>query len=192
MNWQAIVPLKRVSERKARLSRVLTPAQREVLSRDMFRHVIDAMRGVPQISEIAVLSAEPPDNWRGRILADEGGGLNCALAHACSQLIGANVVVIHADLPFLSAHDIDALLDGAGCGCAIAPDRHELGTNALALRAMQYFPFSFGTDSLKAHRRARVGHCRLVRRKGLAFDIDTPDDLELARKVGFDFGVPAE
>ncbi len=192
MNWSAIVPLKIASRRKTRLAQMLTPAQREALSVDMFCHVADVLRAVPRISDVVVLCGEPPEPWRGRVIGDTDGVLNSALADACNQLGGAKLLIVNADLPFLSVQDVDALIDAAECGCAIAPDRHELGTNALALQATDTFLFSFGAGSLRAHCRANGGKHRLVRRMGLAFDIDTPDDLELAKRTEYGSRVLAE
>jgi 2-phospho-L-lactate guanylyltransferase (CobY/MobA/RfbA family) len=96
--------------------------------------------------------------------------------------VGA-VAVLHGDLPALTSADVTALLaaaTGDGALVAIAPDAADTGTNGLALAPPDVMGFHFGAGSLEAHRRAakRAGAwTTLVRRPGLAFDIDTPADL---------------
>ena len=71
------------------------------------------------------------------------------------------------------------LADAGLGGCAIAPDRHGIGTNAIALAPGHIFRFAFGAASLGAHR-AQGSHV-LVDREGLMFDLDTPGDLAALR-----------
>jgi 2-phospho-L-lactate guanylyltransferase len=93
------------------------------------------------------------------------------------------LAVLHGDLPTLTSPDVTALLaaaTGDGALVAIAPDAAGTGTNGLALGPPDVIGFQFGAGSLEAHRRAakRAGAwITLVRRPGLAFDIDTPADL---------------
>jgi 2-phospho-L-lactate guanylyltransferase len=65
-------------------------------------------------------------------------------------------------------------------GVAIAPDRRGTGTNGLALHPPNAIPFRFGADSFAAHQEAAHAadlSVAVVQRRGLAFDLDTPDDL---------------
>jgi 2-phospho-L-lactate guanylyltransferase len=93
-------------------------------------------------------------------------------------------LVIMADLPLVDAADLEdmfARLQGADM--VIAPDRHDRGTNAVLVRRPQRFVSSFGNvDSFVRHVAGatsvgwRVDVCR---RRGLAVDIDVPEDLPL-------------
>jgi 2-phospho-L-lactate guanylyltransferase len=185
--WTAIVPFKPPGARKTRLAEILSPAQREILSERLFRHVLGTLRAVPLVSRVVVLSAVRPGDgvaW----LADSGGGLNVEL-HAARRGLGAErVVIVHADLPFFGVADVTALLVAAEAGCAIAPDRHRAGTNALALNGHLGFGFAFGVGSFQAHLLAGNGQAVVVETPGLGFDIDTPGDFELAVGRGFDTG----
>ena len=63
---------------------------------------------------------------------------------------------------------------------AIAPDRTGSGTNGLALRPPEIIGFHFGAGSREAHEtaaRAAGVAAVIVDRPGLAFDLDTPEDL---------------
>jgi 2-phospho-L-lactate guanylyltransferase len=61
----------------------------------------------------------------------------------------------------------------------IAPDEQEEGTNALALTPPAPDFFRFGPNSFQAHlemARTRGMTVRVLRRPGLAHDLDTPDE----------------
>ncbi len=180
MRWTAVMPLKQGPDRKSRLASVLTLDQRIALSDRMAAHVLACLDAVPIIETRLLLSPHPAlgATW----VTDGGHGLNAELA----ALQQRPLLVIHADLPFLSPDDIAALLaaaerDGAG----IAPDRHGTGTNALALTRPGPFPFAFGPDSCAQHKRSMDGAMAIVDRDGLAFDLDMPDDLAEASRRGF-------
>jgi 2-phospho-L-lactate guanylyltransferase len=185
MTCWALVPLKRRAACKMRLAGQLSPAQRLQLVRLMLARVIGAVRQSQCIDALACVSAER-DTVPAEIplLADAGTGLNSALDAARQMLIdrGADeLVVLPADLPFVTAADIDALVEsGRRAGCALATDRPGLGTNALWLPARMPFRFQFGPGSRLRHleEAKRLGLTpALVSLPGLAFDVDGPDDL---------------
>jgi 2-phospho-L-lactate guanylyltransferase len=184
-----IVPHRGLEHAKTRLAGVLDPAQRADLAERLLRHVLEV--AVEAGPEVVVIS---PDAELGALVTDAGArlsvqrglGLNAGLAQArdeaLSEGVGA-VAVLHGDLPALTSADVTALLaaaTGDGALVAIAPDAADTGTNGLALAPPDVMGFHFGAGSLEAHRRAakRAGAwTTLVRRPGLAFDIDTPADL---------------
>lgn len=181
MTWTAIVPLKAAAERKTRLAPVLGPEERIALCDRMARTVIDALAQASDVGRIFVLSPDavsaPGTSW----IWDRGTGLNDELART-REALGGPTLVIHADLPFLSAADVTALLKAAGDeGVALAPDRRGEGTNAIALAEARPFRFAFGASSFRAHR--AQGSCTAVQRPGLALDIDVPEDLRLAQTL---------
>jgi len=183
MSWTAIVPIKPPGDRKSRLAALLSQDERVRLSDALLWHVLDVLAQVPAISTIVVVSAVSPAGWNGHWTLDAGRGLNAEL-QAASAALGRNVLVIHADLPGLAVNDVEALIAGAGNGVAIAPDRHQSGTNALAVADVSNFSFSFGVGSFARHR-AIAGECSaVVSRDGLALDIDFPDDFALALERG--------
>ncbi|MCJ7549608.1 MAG: hypothetical protein MUQ30_07995, partial [Anaerolineae bacterium] len=67
-------------------------------------------------------------------------------------------------------------------GVVIAPDRRELGTNALLVTPPDLVPFCFGPDSFRQHLAAAeaAGVTPIVfRSPDLAMDVDVPEDLVL-------------
>ncbi|HYE50080.1 MAG TPA: 2-phospho-L-lactate guanylyltransferase [Azospirillaceae bacterium] len=183
--WTAIVPLKLGGPRKSRLSARLSPGERERLADALFARVLAVLAGHPDVGEVVVLAPADPGTPQARWHPDGGGGLNAELEALRRSLAGHNLLVVHADLPFLGPDDVSALLKAAADGIAVAGDRAETGTNALAVRAGRPLPFAFGPGSLAAHLAAAGPAARLVARPGLAFDIDTPDDLDAALARGF-------
>lgn len=173
MNWTAIVPLKSGAERKTRLSERLTAAERLALSDRLAAHVLAALAQAGLAARVLSPVAWPGLPWE----PDTGAGLNAELDRIRAALGSGPLLAIHADLPLVTAVDIGALIAAAeGQGAAIAPDRADAGTNAIALAGGEPFGFAFGEGSFARHRASLPG-AAIVRRAGLALDIDTPADL---------------
>lgn len=129
-----------------------------------------------------------------RLVVQRGMGLNGGLEQARFDALVDDVetlVILHGDLPNLRATDVEALLSalpsGDEPGVAIAPDRAGTGTNGLVLRPPGVIPFRFGTGSFAAHTNevAQAGLPLVaVNRAGLAFDLDTPEDLARWLELG--------
>jgi 2-phospho-L-lactate guanylyltransferase len=114
-----------------------------------------------------------------QVLWRPGLGLNGAVADGVATLGGAGydrVLVAHADLPL--AVDI-AWLARLG-GLTLVPDRHDDGTNVIALPATLGFRFAYGPGSFRHHvaeaRRHGTG-VRVWREPSLGLDVDLPRDL---------------
>jgi 2-phospho-L-lactate guanylyltransferase len=131
-------------------------------------------------------------------------GLNPALtqaAHFAGDRGATGVLVLPADLPLLTAHDLETMLTyiaphpqpfsprGRGVGgegqprVVIAPCRRETGTNALLVRPTDLIPLAFGPDSFAAHcaaARAAGVEPVVYRSNTIALDLDTPEDWEMA------------
>lgn len=186
MSCWAIVPVKRRSAAKQRLGELLSPELRLALTRAMLASVVDALRKSRRLDHVAFASVERdtiPAEFP--VLPDRGGGLNAVLEDARRLLIaqGADeLVVLPADLPMISAADIDAVVEsGRRGGFALATDDAGLGTNALFLGLKTAFRFQFGADSRARHlaESMRTGCVPAeVNSPGLSFDVDIPQDLD--------------
>ncbi len=181
LTWQAVIPLKTSAARKTRLAPRLNETERRALTETMFAHVAAIVAATPGIACVTVLSDAPPPGWHGALAVDKGRGLNSELEEFARGHGGSKLLIVHADLPLLCEDDVAALLQAGESGCAIAPDRHATGTNALALRNSTAFPLAFGPGSFAHHRAAAGTDARIVIRRGLAFDIDTPADLDAVK-----------
>jgi len=186
--WHAIVPIKQGAASKSRLGGVLDNAARLALMDWMADHVLGVLHQCPSVDSITILSPARPDGWLGDWAQDAGAGLNAELARWREGIGEVPVMVLHADLPLVSALDISTLLAMAGThGSALATDRAGLGTNALALGAGPAFNFRFGLMSRLLHTAQRP-NMPVLHRAGLMIDLDTPDDLKFAASCGFRAG----
>jgi 2-phospho-L-lactate/phosphoenolpyruvate guanylyltransferase len=181
----ALIAIKERMQCKTRLAEALAPRARVQLVRSMLAAVLSAAQGAQTVRQIIVVSPER-DSVPAEIpvLADRGECLNSALmqAHRVLREFGCReVVILPADLPTITAAEIDALVRaGRRGGFAIAPDAAGVGTNALCLVSAQPFRFQFGLGSQQLHleEAQRTGlSAQIVRRPGLEFDVDSPRDL---------------
>lgn len=186
MKWSAVIPLKGSGERKTRLAHRFTAEERRALSDAMFAHVAQVLRACPEIADVAVLSDIRPAGWEGTFFVDAGRGLNAEMEAVAERARSQPFLVIHADLPLVTTADIaDLLARAAEAGIALAPDQHGTGTNAIALTAAGKFPFAFGENSYTRHLAATDGKANVVTRTGLAVDIDTSEDYDVAVSLGY-------
>jgi 2-phospho-L-lactate/phosphoenolpyruvate guanylyltransferase len=180
-----LIAIKERSHCKTRLEHSLGPAARLELVRSMFTAVLSAAQAARTVRQIIVVSPER-DSVPAQIpvLADTGECLNAALMQAHRVLLefgSREVVVLPADLPNITAADIDALARAGRRGrFAIAPDTRGQGTNALYLVSSRPFRFQFGEGSRRSHvqEARRMGLTpRIVRLPGFEFDVDSTADL---------------
>jgi 2-phospho-L-lactate guanylyltransferase len=197
VSTRIIVPHRGLEAAKTRLAPSLDPEERIMLASQLLQRVLRVAREVTD--DVVVISPSRPLGEivvasGARLTVQRGMGLNEGLAQAREQAIGEGIytlVVLHGDLPNLGADDIvsliEALPEDGSPGVAIAPDRAGTGTNGLALQPPNVIGFRFGTGSFARHaaevERAGVP-CVAVDRAGLAFDLDTPDDLRRWLELG--------
>ncbi len=204
----AVVPLRSLAGGKARLGGAIDAEERETLLRGLLRQTLEVLLAWDHCRAIHVVSMDAEvlggvaraaletDRAEGkpiRTLLQEDEGLNAALTAARddARVEGATaVLMLPADLPLLAPEALDLLLEAADAAIAagsgrpvvvVAPSDARGGTNALLLSPPTVIEPCFGTTSLEAHLRAAAGadaSVQIVRDARLAFDLDTPDDLE--------------
>jgi 2-phospho-L-lactate/phosphoenolpyruvate guanylyltransferase len=169
-----LVPLKRIDP-KSRLADALPLEERVQLMRGLLAGVVSAAReaGVQRVTVVTGLSLKGYEVWDDRGLA-----WNDALAAAMTEVVTAPLVaVISADLPLIRADDVEELIAATpkrGIAIARASDG---GTNGVAMRPPGIVRTHFGEPrSAAVHASLGVPHV-VVDLPGLAFDVDTPDDL---------------
>lgn len=189
----ALVPLKDLVAAKTRLAGLLRQAERRALAQAMAEDVLDALQRHASIDAVTLVSDDPGADMLARQYgahcwseAELGcAGLNPVINAACRRLLASgaeSLLVLHADLPFLSAADITAALQRLAetGGLVIGRDRTGRGTNLLAFDKDTVPGFHFGRDSCAAHvawaRSARVPCC-VLDSPGIGLDIDEPGDL---------------
>ncbi|MBI4199937.1 MAG: 2-phospho-L-lactate guanylyltransferase [Chloroflexi bacterium] len=188
-----IVPMKPAYEGKSRLAGVLDAEGRAALSLHLLQHVLSVASRVAGV-ETWVIGG---DAWVQHVAAlesvawrqDPGGGLNDALRYAIRMAFEAGapaILVLPGDLGLLTPQDVKdlvALSDGFR-KAVLARAQADGGTNALLVpRGLMVGP-SFGPDSFHRHMdEAQTANVpvEVSRSPGLAFDLDTPDDLAAYR-----------
>ena len=191
MRTLAVLPVKSFRQAKQRLSDEVPPRLRASLAEAMVCDVLAALVRSECIDEVVVVTAgsrarEIAVDRGARVIADRESGHNDAASLGIAAAIerGAErVLLVPGDCPALDPRELDELLrrPPVDPSVVIVPDRHGTGTNALLLVPPEVMPPSFGPGSCARHAehaRARGVHCEVVDVPSLAFDIDTPEDLE--------------
>ena len=186
-----LIPCKRFSVGKSRLSGVLTPDERIELCRRLLDHTIALAQGIANCDRVAVVSDDEEVHARAAqagasAVADPGRGLNVALSIGNDFLAGsgqqAALLILPIDLPLATPAALAPLISAAA-DVALAPDRHGAGTNIMRLKppARPGFPFAYGADSLSRHVEGAKQHgfsVEIFQDPRLSFDVDEPADLE--------------
>jgi 2-phospho-L-lactate guanylyltransferase (CobY/MobA/RfbA family) len=115
------------------------------------------------------------------VVDDPGGGLDQAAAAAAEAAIDTMVpwLILHADLPLVTAEALVPVVAAAAEGPVIAPS-HNGGTSALG--GSDGHAFSYGPASFHTHL-VRATHARVFIDYRLAVDVDTPRDLAIAARL---------
>lgn len=203
----AIVPFKALEAAKQRLASLLTPAERRDLMLAMARDVLAALCQSSALSGVLIVSrtteadalarafsterfAESPD-------ADLPGALTQGSTHLTTHFGARGVMVVPADVPLISAAEIDRLIadhnaayvadhdsDHGGSGpkgaVTVVPDAEHIGTNCLVLSPPGIINFIFDGRSFKPHVDAAFAQGlvpRIAPTPGFELDMDTADDL---------------
>jgi 2-phospho-L-lactate guanylyltransferase len=187
LNAHVLVPLKRLDRAKSRLAEALTAAERAALMRTLLDRVVEAVQAAG-IHRITVVTSEPLAHGVAATWHDGDLPWNEALATAIAEVVGEDVVaVISADLPFLCANEVSALIEATPARGVAVGRSVDAGTNAVSMRPPGVLPTRFGEPASAAlhaaSARARRLACVTLDLPGLAFDVDTPEDLERMNAV---------
>lgn len=186
-----LIPAKAFARSKQRLAPVLSPAERAALATGLLHRTIKVTASALPESRI-IVAAEDDTVARAalsagadRAIACSGRGLNADLAEAAASVPRDHaLMVIHTDLPLLAAADLQALA-AQEAPLTLCPDAGGHGTNAALFKTAQRF-FHFGEDSRARHQRAAAQRglsCHLLKRSGLANDLDMPEDWRRFAKI---------
>ncbi len=191
----AVVPVKSLDAGKRRLAGALDLAGRRSLMRVMLADVLDTLAATPGLDAVAVISrdrrvARQARAQGARMMLETGVGLNAAVTEAARVLAGegcATMLVVPADVPLAKPEEIAEIVGARRPAPALTlvPDRHGIGTNALACTPPAAVTPRFGKRSLERHQETahRAGiPVSVLELPGLGLDLDTPDDLAALRQ----------
>ena len=192
-----VVPVRSVGGGKLRLGEALDPEERESLILGMLRNELrvlaewDGAAGVHVVSRDAeLLRCAEEEGAVSHLQADEGLNDGLRFGRDAAVARGATaILLLPADLPFVSVASLDRLENGADAALAagsarpivvLVPADARSGTNALLLSPPDAIEPAFGANSFERHLRAAAdagATVQVVADPALAFDLDTPDDL---------------
>jgi 2-phospho-L-lactate guanylyltransferase len=190
-----LIAVKRLTAAKSRLAPVFSAATRESVVLAMLIDTITAATAVPALHAVTVVTpddvaADAARQLGARVLVDptpdgHRNPLNNALAAAEAAIREEtpNILALQGDLPALQPQELSEAIGAArGYQRSFVGDRHGTGTAALFAFGVALDP-QFGPDSAQRHRQS--GAIELTGAwPGLRCDIDTPDDLMVARRLG--------
>jgi 2-phospho-L-lactate guanylyltransferase len=189
-NVWAIVPIKEIVFAKQRLAKVLSSARRQELAVAMFEDVMQALSASHGLAGIAVVTLDQnatqiAARWGAQVWTDGAREGHTGAVMAAARRLAAScstMMTIPGDVPAVSPIDIDAILTAHTDPPAftIVPAWDDLGSNAIMCSPPDLVPLRFGPDSFFPHLAAarRQGlEPTIVRRPGIAVDVDEPADL---------------
>jgi 2-phospho-L-lactate guanylyltransferase len=191
----AVVPVKTLAASKSRLLPECTRGDVEHLALAMMADVIDALRRVPALSRVVVVTpdaavARAAEAAGAEALLRSDPGLNASVEAASAEVATRpedGVLVVLGDVAAAAPADLAALLEAVGTrGVALAPSS-DGGTAALLRVPFDVIPARFGPESASRHReaaeRAHVP-CRELRLPSLSIDVDTGEDVDEILRIG--------
>jgi 2-phospho-L-lactate/phosphoenolpyruvate guanylyltransferase len=191
----AVLPVKSFANAKQRLGEAVGADDRQQLAAAMVGDVLAALRGIPGLDDVIVVTAEPTAATEaariGATVVDDPAeqgqsaaanrGIDTALARGAERTL-----LVPGDCPALDRDEVAELLGRATeePSVVIVPDRHGSGTNALLLTPPTAVEPSFGAGSFARH--AALAHAagatvKVCDLPSLGLDVDTPDDLAALR-----------
>lgn len=187
-----VIAVKRLAAAKTRLAPIFGPGDRETVVLAM---LVDTVAAAAAVATVTVVTPDPAAAAAARSLgahvlddptpAGHPDPLNNALraAEAAVRPVTPNIVALQGDLPALQSRELSGAIAAARAQPrSFVGDRHGTGTSALFAFGVALDP-RFGPDSAERHRGS--GAVELAGPwPGLRCDIDTPDDLIVARRLG--------
>ena len=191
MDLWAAVPVKECGLAKERLSPMLRPQTRKALALAMLEDVLAAVTATPGIAGLLVVTVDPE---AGRLAARYGARLVEAGARdghtgavgAAARLLAAEgragMLTLPGDIPLVTPVELAQLLAAhtLAPSFTIAPSHDERGSNAIACSPPDGVPLRFGENSFYPHLQAAEAcgiRPNVVRLRGIALDIDNPEDV---------------
>lgn len=185
----ALLPVKSPENAKQRLSKFLSPQQREALARAMFEEVLATLCSVRGLERIVVATSDKAIAQRARSCGVQifeekeqlGHSHSADMASERAMELGAtSIILLPIDVPLVTAAEIESLIEESLHGVVVVPSGDGTGTNALVRTPPNAIKACFGPGSFLAHcgQAESLGvPCKVLRPPGILFDVDTPEDV---------------
>ena len=194
----ALVPIKRFDQAKKRLAGMLDTGERRALMLAMARDVLTALSKSRRLAGILIVSRSPEadalaesfgaERFAESARANLPRALEEAAAHAAGRHGAEGIFVVPADVPLISADEIDTLLESHR-QVTLLPDRDRVGTNGLICSPPDAIELVFDGRSFEPHRRRALDAGiapGIVTNSGFVLDVDRPGDLRCLLRLGPD------
>ncbi|MFQ6094504.1 MAG: 2-phospho-L-lactate guanylyltransferase [Candidatus Bathyarchaeia archaeon] len=195
MSIFTLVPVKRLSESKKRLSMIFKPEERRDFVVAMLRDVLKAI-SLSGVERTVIIGSDSivqrlSSDLGAFFLPDTGEELNQVIEYAtdwCIRREAESLLILPADIPLVTSSEIDKIISlcSEKPSVAISPSS-DGGTNALMRRPPGIMPTHFGAGSFKKHinEASRKGvKAKVYRSLRLSLDIDSPRDLKRFVEIG--------
>jgi len=184
-----LLPVKDFKDSKQRLVPALDATARARLAQAMLRDVLSVLTRARAPQRVVVFTAaeEVMELARsfGFDIVFEGSvdGHSAAVNQMVEELSApsSRILSIAADLPRLAASEIDFAFNAASEPITFIPSRDWTGTNGVLFIPPARIAMEYGQGSFRRHlSKARAAGIRsdVMDLPGIAFDIDTPEDLQ--------------
>jgi 2-phospho-L-lactate guanylyltransferase len=183
-----LLPVKEFTNAKQRLSSVLSREARAGLARAMLTDVLQALAEARRPQRVIVFTASDEVMQMARpfgfevVCETSVDGHSAAvnqmvheLSEKCSRILS-----IAGDLPRMLPSEVDFALDAASEPITLIPSRDWTGTNGVLFVPPARIAMEYGEGSFRRHlsKAAAAGiPSDVMDLPGIAFDIDTPEDL---------------
>ena len=185
-----LLPVKDFGSAKQRLASALDASTRAGLARVMCVDVLSAVARTRVAERVIVFTAADEVIQIARpfgfdvVLEKSVDGHSAAVNHMVSEMLSSSsrLLSIASDLPRLVASEIDFALDAASEPVTLIPSRDWTGTNGVVFIPPARILMEYGEGSFRRHlsKAAAAGHrSDVMNLPGIAFDIDTPEDLDM-------------
>ncbi len=184
-----LLPVKDFKDAKQRLLPALDASARAGLARAMLADVLNALARARRAERVVVFTASHDVMQLASpfgfdvVFEKHVDGHSAAVNQMVEELSGccSRILSIAGDLPMLTPPEIDFALEAASEPVTLIPSRDWTGTNGVLFIPPARIAMEYGEGSLRRHL-SKVSAAGLrsdvMNLPGMAFDIDTPADLQ--------------
>ena len=177
-----LIPVNRLTKTKGRLQTFLSEEERIHLTISTLKTVIEASNKAGFISlasDLIVIQEK-----------QELKGLNEQINSALNEMAKDEIVIVHADLPLITAKSLIQLKKASlQTNSIVIAKSFDGGSNAILLKPPKYFSAEYGPGSCAKHHNSAITaglSATVIDPPELYLDLDTPKDLQklLATEIG--------
>jgi len=191
--YAVLVPVKRPAIAKSRLGGLGEEARID-LAHAFAEDTVAAVAACPLVARVLVVTdddrlARQLVDLGADVIPDGASDLNGTLVQAAAEMHRRDpqlgLVALCADLPALRSDELTVALEATDAArMSFVADQERTGTTAVVAPTLETFRPSFGRSSRRQHLEAAAHEVDGVDVPGLRRDVDDPDDLAAAIRLG--------